>query len=165
MKLVPISAAVALSLLPAGSGLAATATADMNVRITIQDACSITSATDMDFGTHGVISANVDQVSAINVQCTPLTPYSVALNEGNGAGATIAVRKMTGVSGTINYSLYTDALRTDVWGTGGGGANGSTVGGLGTGLPIPHVVYGRVPPQTTSGAGVYTDVIAVTVTY
>nr|WP_308460474.1 spore coat protein U domain-containing protein [Mesorhizobium sp. NBSH29] len=104
-------------------------------------------------------------MSTVSVQCTLLTPYTLGLGAGNGAGATIAARKMTNVAGTIDYSLYTDLLHTDVWGTGGGGANGSTVPGIGTGLALPHIVYGRVPPQTTPGPGVYTDVVAVTVTY
>jgi hypothetical protein len=42
----------------------------------------------------------------LQVQCTNGTPYSIGLNAGAGSGATVAVRKMTHGSATIDYSLY-----------------------------------------------------------
>jgi spore coat protein U-like protein len=135
----------------------------MAVRITILDECKIKTATDMVFGTTGVIDANVDQTSTITVQCTTGTPYNVGLGAGAGSGATIAVRKMTSpAAAVINYSLYSDSGRAQLWGTTIGG---DTVAGTGNGALQPLTVYGRVPPQTTPGAGVYTDTVAITVTY
>ncbi|WEX89472.1 spore coat U domain-containing protein [Sinorhizobium garamanticum] len=147
----------------AGPAFAATATGNMNVRINIVAECKVVTATDMDFGTTGVIDANVDQTSSITVQCTNSTPYTVGLNAGGGIGATVAVRKMTGpASATVNYSLYRDAARTQVWGFTPGT---DTVASTGNGNPQTMTVYGRVPVQTTPGAGAYSDIVAITVQY
>jgi spore coat protein U-like protein len=155
-----IAASPLLWLSPA---LAVTASGNMTVRITIQAECKVQTATDLDFGTAGVIDANVDQTSTISVQCTNSTPYNVGLGAGAGAGATTAIRKMTGpASAVVNYSLYRDPARALLWGTTIGT---DTVAGTGNGAAQPLTVYGRVPPQTTPGAGIYTDTVAITVTY
>lgn len=143
--------------------MAATATPNMTVRITIQAQCLIQSANDLDFGTNGVIAANIDQATTIGVQCTSGQTYNIGLSAGAGSGATTAVRVMTGPSNaTINYGIYRDAARTQTWGITIGT---DTVTGTGNGAVQNINVYGRVPPQTTPAAGVYTDTVAVTVTY
>ena len=142
---------------------AATATGQFNVTITIQSDCVVQSATDLAFGSQGVLSANVDAQSTISVQCTNTTPYTVGINAGNGAGATVAARRMTGpAAATVTYSVYRDAARSLVWGTTIGT---DTLAGTGDGTPQPITVYGRVPSQTTPAAGGYTDTLTVTVTY
>lgn len=153
----------ALPLLWFSPAQGATATGNMTVKITIQAECKVQTATDMDFGTRGVIDANIDQTSIISVQCTTSTPYTVGLSAGGGSGATIAIRKMTSPApATIDYSLYRDVGRTQLWGTTIGT---DTVAGTGNGALQPLTVYGRVPIQTTPAAGVYTDTVAITVTY
>jgi spore coat protein U-like protein len=142
---------------------AATTTATFQVLIAIADACQITSANNLDFGSQGVLGANIDAQTTLNVQCTLATPYNIGLDAGTGAGATIAVRKMTGpAAATINYSLYRDPARLLLWGTTIGT---DTIAGVGTGLAIAHTVYGRVPAQTTPGPGFYADTITITVTF
>jgi spore coat protein U-like protein len=153
----------AVTALFASPVLSQTATAQFNVQMTITSDCQITSATNMNFGPSGVISTNHDATSTITVQCTNGTNYNVGLNEGAGTGATIPVRKMTGVGGaTINYSLYTDSNRSIVWGN---TPNTNTVSGTGTGAAQPYTVYGRVAAQATPAAGTYTDTVTVTLTY
>jgi len=123
----------------------------------------VASATDLAFGSIGVISANLDAQSTISVQCTNTTPYTIGLNVGNGAGATVAARRMTGpAAASVTYSAYRDAARTLVWGTTIGT---DTVAGTGNGSAQPVTVFGRVPPQTTPAAGAYSDILTVTVTY
>jgi spore coat protein U-like protein len=149
-----IAAVCAAAALIPTSTFAATATGNLNVRINIQGECKVVSAADLDFGTKGVIDANLDQTT---------TPYTVGLNAGNGAGATVAVRKMTGpASATINYTIYRDAARTQLWGN---TAGTDTVAGTGNGAAQSITAYGRVPAQNTPAPGVYSDVVAITVTY
>ena len=146
-----------------GPAMGATATGNMTVRITIQAECKIQTSSDLDFGTRGVIDANVDQTSTIGVQCTSGQTYNVGLSAGAGSGATTAVRRMTGpAAATINYTLYRDTARTQLWGVTIGT---DTVAGTGNGGVQNLTVYGRVTPQTTPAAGVYTDTVAITVTY
>lgn len=146
----------------AGTSYAATTTANFQVRMTIQADCRIVSASDLDFGTNGVISANVDVDSSLNVQCTNTTPYNIGLNAGTGSGATVAARLMTLSGATIQYSLYTTAARSTVWGNTIGT---NTVAGTGTGVSQVYPIFGRVPPQTTPAPGLYTDTVTVTVTF
>ena len=140
----------------------ATTTTTFTVQITITASCIINSASTLNFGSQGVLAANVDQTSTIQVQCTNTTPYNIGLNVGTGAGATVAVRKMTNAGTTINYSLYSDAGRTTVWGN---TVATDTVAATGNGAAQSYTVYGRVPPQTTPAAAAYSDTITVTVTY
>lgn len=59
---------------------------------------------------------------------------------------------------TLNYSLYTDPRRTNVW--------GNTIGtNTVTGIAQDYTVYGRIPPQTIFGPGPYSDTIVVTLTF
>ena len=156
-------AALAAASFASQAARAATATSTFNVTLTIQSTCIVASATDLAFGTQGVISANLDAQSTISVQCTNTTPYNIGLNVGNGAGATVAARKMTGpASATVTYSAYRDAARTLVWGQTIGT---DTVAATGNGSAQPVTVFGRVPPQTTPAAGAYSDILTVTVTY
>jgi spore coat protein U-like protein len=145
-----------------GSARAATATTSFQVQLTIQAECLINSASTLNFGTLGVLSANVDQTSTIQVQCTNTTPYTIGLDAGTGAGATVATRKLTGGAATVNYSLYSNAGRTTVWGTTIGS---NTVASTGTGAAQSFTIYGRIPAQTTPAPATYTDTITVTVTY
>jgi spore coat protein U-like protein len=140
----------------------ATTTSTFQVQITIQANCTIVSAAALNFGTAGVLTANVDQTSTIQVQCTNTTPYNIGLDAGTGTGATVAVRKMTNGANTINYSLYSDSGHTTVWGNTIGT---NTVSATGDGAAQSYTVYGRVPPQTTPAPATYTDTITVTVTY
>jgi spore coat protein U-like protein len=153
---------VAVFVVSSGSAFAATATTTFQSQIVIQAQCIIISASTLDFGTQGVLSANVDQTSTIAVQCTNTTPYNIGLDAGTGAGASVATRKMTSGGATVSYSLYTDAGRSTVWGNTVGT---DTVSATGNGASQSTTVFGRVPVQTTPAPGTYNDTVTVTVTY
>jgi spore coat protein U-like protein len=151
----------ALVVTPAAN--AATATGQFTVRLTITAECRINSATDLDFGSSGVIATNVDAQSTITVQCTNSTPFNIGINAGTGAGATVANRLMTGPgAATVAYTVYRDAARTQIWGDTIGT---DTLAGTGNGDAQPISVFGRVPPQATPAAGAYGDTLTVTVTF
>src|SRR5262245_63759632 len=111
MKYYAVTLALLLgtALAPGPSVRAATTTSTFQVSITITQACQITAAPNLDFGSVGVLSANVDVTTTLSITCTLATPYNVGLDVGTGAGATVAVRKMTGPgSATVDYSMYRD---------------------------------------------------------
>ena len=156
-------AVAALSFLPfANPSNATTVTSTFTVQMTVTSSCVINSTSTMDFGSQGVLTANVDTTSTLAVQCTNTTPYNIGLDAGTGTGATVAVRKMTNGSKTINYSLYSTSARSTVWGNTVGT---DTVSATGNGASQSYTVYGRVPAQATPAAAAYTDTITVTVTY
>jgi spore coat protein U-like protein len=127
----------------------------------IADACNV-SATNISFGSIAALSAIVDATGTITVQCTQTTAYNVGLNAGTGAGATVTTRKMTAGTNTVDYSLYRNSSRTQVWGTTIGT---DTIAGTGSGANQNLTAYGRIPVQTTPPPATYNDTITVTVTY
>jgi len=160
-----------LALLPAYFGLMLTATSvqgasqttNFTVSATVAATCTV-SAANLSFGSYTL--AQNDAQSNITVTCTNGTNYDVALNAGNGSGATVTARKMTGptMSGVVqvlNYSLFQDNGRTTNWGS----TSTTDVSGIGTGAAVTHTVYGRIPANQTAALGSYTDTITVTVTY
>jgi len=161
IKTIATAVMVTFGLASTGS-FAATVTNTMPVKITIQNACNIstTAPSTLDFGTQGPLVANIDQTSTISVTCTTGAAFNVGL-DGGGAGS-INARRMINGTNTVGYQLYSNAGRTAVWGTTIGT---DTVAGNGNGTSQTLTVYGRVPPQTTPPAAVYTDTVNVTVTY
>lgn len=142
---------------------AQTVTTDsFDVQITIVAECEITSTETLDFGTEGVLSADVDASATMEVTCTDATPYDIGLNEGLGAGATTEVRQMTSGGETIAYGLFQDTGRATNWGDTVGA---DTQAATGTGTAQSFTVFGRVLAQATPAPGTYTDTVTVTVTY
>jgi spore coat protein U-like protein len=142
-----------------GSGLEATPT--FTARATVQAQCTV-SATDLNFGSAGIISAARDATNTVSVVCTRDAAYTVALNGGVSGASDPTQRKMTKASEFILYGLYRDGARTLPWGDTQGI---NTAAGTGSGSTQNHTVYGRVPAQATPSPGTYTDTIVVTVTY
>ncbi len=127
---------------------------------TVLSNCKVT-ATDIGFGSQGLLTANIDQTGTVSVTCTAGTTYNVGLGDGN-ENAGPSGRAMALGANKIGYGLYRDGARSQVWGSTIGT---NTVGGTGTGAAQNLTVFARVAPQVTPPAGTYSDVIVVTVTY
>lgn len=157
--------AVAALAFAAAPVMAATATSNFNVTLTVQKACTV-SASNLAFGTHDFTeSANIDNTSTLSVKCTNKTPYTVGLNAGTTTGNTDTARKMAGLTGgntdTVAYTLYNDSGRTTNW-----GATTGAMTGTGNGTTQSLTVYGRVAPSALNvAADNYQDVVTATVTY
>ncbi|HSH56545.1 MAG TPA: spore coat U domain-containing protein [Halomonas sp.] len=161
MKPLLLTATLAVTGLIFAPANAATVTSTMDVTITLENACEISTApTELAFGTHGVLSANVDSTSTIGVTCTTDAAYDIGL-DGGGSGD-INARVMTLTTNEVGYQLYQESDRTTIWGDTVGT---DTVASTGTGSEESFTVYGRVPSQVTPPAGAYTDTVTVTVTY
>lgn len=182
MKVV-ISTLAAAALATAGwftAADAATATGNLQVKITITKECQVNAGTGgagggdavLDFGSHGVLNSNVDGQTAtsgtgsVQVQCTNGTAYQIGLNAGTNPSAPgdVNTRRMKTGTEFVSYQLYQDSARTTVWGN-TTGAGGNVVSKTADGTVQSTQVFGRVPPQVTPSAGVYTDTVTVTVTY
>jgi spore coat protein U-like protein len=153
--------AAVIGLLGVTAAFALTGPSTLTSQATPAATCTINSAATLNFGSPGLLGANVDQTLPIQVTCTKTTPYNIGLDAGTGSGATVATRKMTGAA-TVIYSLYSDSAHSTVWGNTVGT---DTVAATASGLRQNHTVYGRVPAQGSPPAGTYADMITVTVTY
>lgn len=128
------------------------------VTATVQSNCTL-STTALAFGSYS--GAILNATSAITVNCTKTTLYTIGLNAGTSSGATVTNRFMTGPGGTLmSYSLFSDSARTINW-----GSTSNTVAGTGNGTAQPITVYGQIPSGQILTPGTYTDTITATITY
>ena len=148
---------------------AAQATGTFQATASVNPNCLV-SANDLAFGAYDPSSAtDLDVNTTISVRCTRNTAFTVALNAGVTAGATLAQRRMTNGTDFMNFNLYTTAARATIFGDGTGGTG--TIPGTGAGMGVPQAqgvtVYGRIPAgQTLLSTGTYTETtITATVTY
>jgi spore coat protein U-like protein len=142
-----------------GNSLASNA--PFTVTATNATICSV-SAQTLNFGSTGVLRANLDASTSISVTCTNQAPYTVALDGGLSGATDPTQRKMTHSGVSVTYGLYQDASHVSPWGDSTGV---NTVAGTGSGLAQSFTVYGRVPPQTTPAPGSYSDTVVLTVSY
>jgi spore coat protein U-like protein len=148
--------------LASGASLAATSNTTFQVTATVASSCSV-SAGALAFGTYDPLSlTDKDATSTINVTCNLLSPYTLKL-DGGVINTDISAREMDdGSSNRLGYQLYTTTLRTTIWGN---GVTGSTIAGVGTGLSIPHTVYGRIASGQNVPNGSYADTVTVSLDF
>jgi spore coat protein U-like protein len=137
-----------------------TATTTFPVTVLIAGSCTI-SATNLAFGTY--TGAQINATSTVTTNCTDLLPFNIGLSAGNGSGATVTTRTMTGPgAATLRYSMFRDSGHTLNWGNTVGT---DTVSATGTGSAVQFTVYGQLPAAQVTTQGAYTDTIIATVTY
>lgn len=143
---------------------AATTTTSFAVTATVVPTCAV-SAAALNFGgaIPNPINSNVDGTGSVTATCSTGAPYTIALSVGSGAGATFASRKLTSGPNSLNYSLYTDAGCSTVWGDSTAGS--SLLNGSGSGVAQIIPVYGRIPTGQTVATGAYSDTIIVTLNF
>lgn len=141
-------------------GQTSAGTANAFATATVAASCMIT-ASDLNFGSVGLLASEVTGSTSLAVTCTSGTAYTIGLNNGlTGTGPT--QRKMTNGAVSVTYGLYRDASGTLPFGNTSGT---NTYSGSGSGVSQAVTVYGRVPVQTSATPGSYSDTIVATVTY
>ncbi|HEY1394003.1 MAG TPA: spore coat U domain-containing protein, partial [Methylibium sp.] len=138
-------------------------TQTLTATASVVQTCTV-STTTLNFGTPGLLNANVDGTSTITTQCASGTAYQIGLDNGLHASGT--TRQMAGGSSElIAYELYRDSSRTQRWGNTLNSDTVSISGTANTGAALTTTVYGRVAAQSTPSPSSYSDTITVTVTY
>jgi spore coat protein U-like protein len=139
-----------------------TASTTFRVSARVEAVCEVT-ATDLAFGTYTAQGGTPLQgTTLLRATCTPGSTYNVGLNAGTSPGATVNARKMVSGAQVLNYQLYRDSARSQIWGDTTGT---DTVTGVGTGIAQDHTVFGAVPAAQVVPAGDYQDTITVRVYY
>jgi spore coat protein U-like protein len=139
-----------------------TASTTFRVQARVEAVCEVT-ASDLNFGTYTAQAGTPLQgTTLLRATCTPGSTYNVGLNEGTSPGATVNQRKMVAGTQALNYQLYRDSARSQIWGNTTGT---DTVTGVGTGLAQDHTVFGAVPATQVVPAGDYADTITVRIYY
>lgn len=135
--------------------------------------CFISQIRGVAFGTYLPIQASpLDVRGRIRVRCegraTPgqIDAYTVRISGVINAG--LYGRQMRSGTQLLDYNLFKDAARTDIWGDGSFGmtplvriirnSNGRVIVGN-------HPIYGRIPPYQNPGPGAYLDVVDVIIEF
>ena len=144
---------------------AASATANLNISASVAAVCTITTS-PVAFGAYDPVLANaatdLTAAGSVNVACTKGTPATIDL--GNGGNFSGGTRRMGSGSDFLNYALYKDAARTQVWGSGlAGGTTQAYVAATKASTAVP--VYGTVPQNQDVTVGAYADVVLATINY
>ena len=132
--------------------------------------CSV-SATALPFGSYDPSSAAArDSTGTVTVTCTATlvgisASWDILLS--TGSSGSFSPRRLFSGGNSMQYNLYTNAGRTQVWGDATGGTvmmSDSQLVVVGTNQ-YSYTVYGRIPALQDLPPGTYTDTITVTVNY
>lgn len=136
------------------------ATATFTITAVIQATCTI-AANPLSFGAYTRVL--LDATTTLSVNCTKAATYNVGLSAGQGKGATVTNRSMTGPSSSsLNYKLLSNSAYTTNWGNTVGT---DTVTGVGIGSAQAITVYGQIPAGQLVAPGTYNDTVIATLTY
>ena len=136
--------------------------------------CSV-STSGVGFGDYDPLLATPDDSSAnVAVTCTRVIlvdPFRInyTLSLSRGSSGSYASRRMNAGTARLNYNLYRDAARAQVWGD-GTNSTGTVAGTANfvwfqTSQTGNHTIYGRVPAQQNAATGSYSDTIVLTITF
>lgn len=147
---------------------AATTTAALTVSVTVAPTCTV-ATNPLLFGTYYPGNGPLNADTTLLVRCSHGAAFTVAMDAGAGGGS-LAQRLMAQGTARLQYNLYTNAMRTTVWGD--GSVSSAVVAGLGKGLAsgqaIAETVYGVLPDSAANQQlppGLYTDTVLVTISY
>jgi spore coat protein U-like protein len=154
--------ALGLLSLTAFAAQAGTATGTLTVQAQVAPKCTLGTAPTMDFGTYVQEGGDINATADIQLTCPSGTAVTIGLDQLSGG-----VRTMVGPQPTdaLQYNLYKDSLRTQVWDNAGGGLFSYNY--VAAGLQN-HTVYGTILDNAANRlapAGNYTQTIAITVTW
>ena len=154
MKRILMILAVASVVLVSVNAMAATDTSNLTSTVIVQTICTISSVTNLDFGTYDPTSATNDDdgVGDVTFRCTKNTAYDVYITGS---------RTMTDGTDTLNFEMYTDTPGGTVWPSSLPGVSGTTADNS----PITQNIYGRIPALQDVEAGTYNGTVVVTVEY
>lgn len=148
------------------------------VRAVVTQGCLLGSGAS-DLSSYGTISFG--QISSLNspvnrtstpgsgsivLQCTPGTPLTIGIGSGANTGSVSAGRFLAKGSERLRYQLYQDSTFSTVWGDGSNGAAPLSSTFPAAGGTQSYPVYARLFNVTPMpSAGIYSDVVTVTVSY
>jgi spore coat protein U-like protein len=135
--------AFALAALPASAGATA---------------CTASSS-GVNFGEYDPFaSAALEGAGGIDLRCDELAVAEVSLGSGQG---TYAERRLVAGANALAYNLFTSSQFITVWGDGTGSTASLTVSGDSATLPV----YGLIAPRQNVPAGMYSDIIIISIIY
>jgi spore coat protein U-like protein len=142
----------------------------------VEAATCTASSTGVYFGEYNPVQRSPNESSgALLISCSrsgldalPLT-VSYGIDISRGSSSSFLPRTLKSGAYVLNYNLYRDLPRSDIWGDGTSGTSmvsGSMVLPANSGAAsMSHTIYGRISSGQNVGVGTYVDTIVVTITY
>jgi spore coat protein U-like protein len=122
--------------------------------------CTI-STTSVAFGSYDVFSATPrDATGTVQIDCAPRENIQVWLSRGSSS--VFSPRTLRSGLNVLDYNLFRNAARTQVWGDGSAGTSIFSGNNI---RSTTQTVYGRVPAAQDAAVGNYTDTIVATVIF
>lgn len=144
------------------------ATAQFEVRLEIQAACSVLAGqgSDIDLGSRASTATGIEGSSEITVNCSPNTPYFIGMMPSNAADNGAGVLTSLASQDAVPYQLRrTAGSGGPIWGnTASSTAVGNGVSGIGIGADQVIPVYVTVDSANYT-PGSYSDVVTVAVNF
>ena len=141
----------------AGASPAIAATDTMTITATVLPSCRV-DAGDLAFGALSGREPTARGEALLELECTPGTAFSIALDEGRHGGRRMAEPTR---GAFLHYEIYRDAAGLQRWGGGGSAAAAGVAPADGR---VRLNAYGRVAIDRAA-AGEYSDVVTVSVTF
>lgn len=153
--------ATAFGAIPASAN---TSSANLQVSVTVDAACSI-STTPVAFSSYAPLGGNAstpdDSTGTVTVRCSTGTVANIGLD--CGITCAVGVRHMKSGSDLLSYDLYQNTSRTTEWGNGIG--SWLTTPAASDSNPQVYTVYGRIPAAQSAPPGSYADTVVATVNF
>lgn len=153
----------ALALAASGSAFAGSNSTTFTVQADVVKECAIDGG-NLVFPNSGLLTTNIDATANIQIECTGAVPYTLKNNAtyyasvpGSPIGRGFQLNGPN--SKAIYFLLYSDASRSTAF------AETTLISGTSTGGVEQIPVYGRIFPQASQPAGVYSLVMPLTLTF
>jgi spore coat protein U-like protein len=126
--------------------------------------CTI-SVTSVAFGSYNVFTTSPnDSNGTITYSCNAAAG-NISISLSNGSSSTFSPRTLRKGGDVVNYNLYRNAARTQIWGDGTGGTSVYTRANPPNNRNVNLTVYGRVPAQQDVSAGDYSDTVSAVINF
>lgn len=126
--------------------------------------CDFT-AGNISFGTYDLLSPQPTLTSGtIAVTCNPAAPSLVTVSLSAGQSGSFAARQMSAGANRLTYNVFVDSSFTTVFGDGNGGSQRLSRN-VDKNNPWTIPFYARIPAGQDVAAGLYGDLLTLTVDF
>lgn len=126
-------------------------------------ACTAVS-TGVAFGAYNPKAAAADDsTGTVVVACPRLLQWGAEITLSAGRSGSYAQRRMASGANNLNYNLYLNSARTQIFGNGNSGTSNIELGLIWS--TVTTTVYGRIPAGQNVAAGNYSDTMTLTISF
>lgn len=128
--------------------------------------CTFNTVSGVSFGSYDALNTSpLDQTGSVTFQCTGLGAGTVTVDLSAGISGSYAAREMRKGTDPLQYNLYRDASRTQIWGDATAGTFHFGPFAPADGVAETVTIFGRVPARQASSVGAYTDTVTATINF